>query len=146
MLDATATDTVPATVPLENSVSANAEADRIGAGDQPGVKEEPVVRDVNPEMPAGEHIETPPSIDNNVLVICLISRCTGSDNPQQQSAAEDQDATGPSSGGILVTPPKWQHAILTELIDAPILSLATLMEFQTTFKELYKFSTVSDMY
>jgi hypothetical protein len=97
-------------------------------------------------MPTGEHIEMTPSIDNNVPVVCLITSCTGSDNPQQQSAAEDQGAAGPSSGGILVTPPKWQHAIPTELIDDPMLPSATLMEFQTTFKELYKFSMVSDLY
>jgi hypothetical protein len=53
---------------------------------------------------------------------------------------------GPSLGGILVNSPKWQHAIPTELIDDPMLSLATLMEFHTTFKELYKFSMVSGLY
>jgi hypothetical protein len=64
-------------VPPENSASANVEADRTGAGDQPSVEEEPMVKDVNLEMPAGENIEMPQSIDNNVPVVCLISRRTG---------------------------------------------------------------------
>jgi hypothetical protein len=78
---AAATDTVLATMLPENSVSADAKADRTGAGAQPGVEEELVVRDINPEMPTGEHIETPPSIDNNVPVVCLIMSCAGSDIP-----------------------------------------------------------------
>jgi hypothetical protein len=146
MSDASAIDTVSATVLPKNSASANAEADRTRAGDQPGVEGQAMVKDVNPKMHAGEHIERPPSIDNNVPIVCLITSCTGSGNLQQQSAAEDQGAADPSSGGILVTPPNWQHAIPTELIDDPMLSSATLMEFQTTFKKLYKFSMVSDLY
>jgi hypothetical protein len=115
-------------------VCADAKADGTGAGDQPTIEEELVVRDVNSKIRAGEHIEMPPSIDNNVPVICLITSCTSSNNLQQQSATEDQGTAGPSSGGILVTPPKWQHAIPIELIDDLMLSLATLMEFQITFK------------
>jgi hypothetical protein len=72
---------VPTTVAPENPVCADAEATKTRIGDQPSVEEEPVVRDVNLEMPAGEHIETPPSVDNNVPVVCLITSCTGSDNP-----------------------------------------------------------------
>jgi hypothetical protein len=79
-------------------------------------------------------------------IVCLITSCTGSDNSQQQSTPEDQGIAGLSSGGILVTPPKWQYAIPTELIDDLMLSSATLMEFQTTFKKLYKCSMVSDLY
>jgi hypothetical protein len=56
---------VLATVLPENMASADAEADRTGARDQPSIEEEPVVRDVNPEMPTGEHIKMPPPIDNN---------------------------------------------------------------------------------
>jgi hypothetical protein len=51
MLDAAATDTVSVTMAPENPTSADAEFDTIGAGDQPGIEEEPVVSDVNPEMP-----------------------------------------------------------------------------------------------
>jgi hypothetical protein len=146
MLDAVATDTVLAIVAPDNPTSADIEVDSTGAGDQPGVEGKLVVRDVNPKMLAGEHTETAPSIHNNVPVVCLISRCTSSGNPQQRSAAEGQGAFGPSSGSILVTPPKWQHAIPTELIDDPMLSSVTLMEFQTTFKEFYMFYTVSGLY
>jgi hypothetical protein len=67
-------------------------------------------------------------------------------NPQQQPALGDQGATGSSSGGILVTPPKGRFAIPTDLIEDPMLSSASLIEFQNTFKELYKFSTVSVLY
>jgi hypothetical protein len=48
-----------------------------------------------------------------------------------------------SSDGILVTPPKWQYAIPRELIEDLMLKSATLKQFQDTFKDLYKFSTVS---
>jgi hypothetical protein len=64
-------------------------------------------------------------------------------NPQQRTAPEDQGAVGPSSEGIMVTPPKWQYAIPTDLIEDSMLSSATLTEFQNTSKELYKFSIVS---
>jgi hypothetical protein len=81
MSNATTSGTVLTTVAPENPESADAEAAKTRAGDQPSVEEEPVVRDVNLEMPAGEHIEMPPSIDNNVPVVCLITSCTSSDNP-----------------------------------------------------------------
>jgi hypothetical protein len=61
---------------------------------------------------------------------------------QQQPTCENQGAAGTSSGGILISPPGWQHAIPMELIDDPILSLEVLKHFQDTFKELYKFSMV----
>jgi hypothetical protein len=53
MSDAAATDLAPA----------DAEADKTGVGDQPSIKAESMVRDVNPDMPAGEHIEKPLPID-----------------------------------------------------------------------------------
>jgi hypothetical protein len=63
--------------------------------------------------------------------------------PQQQPAPQGQGAASTSSGGILVTPPKWQYAVQHELIEDPMLTSATLKQFQDTFKDLYKFSTVS---
>jgi hypothetical protein len=62
--------------------------------------------------------------------------------PQQQSTRENQDATGASSGNILVSPSGWQHVIPIELIDDSMLTLEGLKHFQDTFKELYKFSMV----
>jgi tRNA (Thr-GGU) A37 N-methylase len=49
---------------------------------------------------------------------------------------------GTSSGGTLVTPPKSQYAIPTELVDDPMLTVDVLKHFQDTFKELYKFSVI----
>jgi hypothetical protein len=63
--------------------------------------------------------------------------------PQQQPAAQGQGVASTSSGGILVTPLKWQYAIPRELLEDPMLTSATLKQFQHTFKDLYKFSTVS---
>jgi hypothetical protein len=63
--------------------------------------------------------------------------------PQQQPAPQEQGAARTSSGGILVTPPKWQYVIPRELIKDSMLTSATLKQFQDTFKDLYKFSTVS---
>jgi hypothetical protein len=46
--------------------------------------------------------------------------------PQQQPAPQGQGAASTSSGGILVTPLKWQYAIPRELIEDQMLSSATL--------------------
>jgi hypothetical protein len=103
-------------------------------------------KDASPEMLAGEHIVPPPPVGSNLPVARLLTSCKVTGNPQHQPAPRDQGAAGSSSGGILVTPPKWQYAILTGLIEDPMLFSATLTEFQNTFKELYKFSTVSILY
>jgi hypothetical protein len=47
------------------------------------------------------------------------------------------------NNGILVTLSKWQQAIPHELIEDPMLTSATLKQFQDAFIDPYKFSTVS---
>jgi hypothetical protein len=48
------------------------------------------------------------------------------DISQQQPAPLGKGIAGTSSGGILITPPKWQYAIPRELIEDPMLTSATL--------------------
>jgi hypothetical protein len=62
--------------------------------------------------------------------------------PQQQPTHKDQDAVGTFSGNILVSPQGWLHVVPIELIDDPMLTSEVLKNFQVTFRELYKFSTV----
>jgi hypothetical protein len=45
---------------------------------------------------------------------------------QQQPTPQGQGAASTSSGGILVTPLKWQYAVPRELIEDQMLSSATL--------------------
>jgi hypothetical protein len=82
------------------------------------------------ELPTGEPIESPPLANTHLPEARLIT------------ASEGAGAAGTSSGGILVSPSGWQHAIPTELIDDPMLASDVLRQFQDTFKDLYKFSTV----
>jgi hypothetical protein len=62
---------------------------------------------------------------------------------QQQPAPQQHGAVSTSLGGILVTPLKWQYAVMRELIEDPMLTTATLKQFQDTFKDLYKFICIS---
>jgi hypothetical protein len=74
-----------------------------------------------------------------VARLILAGKVTGT--PQQQPTCKNQDDAG-TSGNILVSPSGWQHVIPTELIDDTMLTSEVLKNFQDTFKELYKFSTV----
>jgi hypothetical protein len=90
------------------------------------------VQEASPKMLAGEPI-MPPLVGSNLPVAQMLTSCKVIDNAQQQPTLGDQGDVGSSLGGILMTPPKWQYAILSSV---------TLAEFQNTFKKLYKFSTV----
>jgi hypothetical protein len=61
--------------------------------------------------------------------------------PRQQPSAEGGSTTGTSQGRVLLHPPR--SAIEAELIEDPMLSAESLKNFQDTFKDLYRFSTVS---
>jgi hypothetical protein len=103
-------------------------------------------KDASPEMLAGEPIVPPPPVGSNLPVARLLTSFKVTGNPQQRPAPGDQGVAGSSSGGVLVTPLKWQYAIPTDLIEDPMLSSLTLTKFQNSFKELYKFSMVSVLY
>jgi hypothetical protein len=90
-----------------------------------------------PELLTSEQILPPLPAGTCLSEEKLISADEVTGTPQQKD-----EAAGTSTEGILVTPPKWQYAIPTDLIEHPMLSSATLKKFQNTFKELYKFSTV----
>jgi hypothetical protein len=89
------------------------------------------------ELPTGEPIESPPLANTHLPEARLITASEGAGIPQQQPNADEAGAAGTSSGGILVSPSGWQHAIPTELLASDV-----LRQFQDTFKDLYKFSTV----
>jgi hypothetical protein len=115
-------------------VPANAEAGRTKARVEATTEEEPEVWDASLKILAGEPIVTPPHASTIFLVARLLTSSKVTSNPQQQTAPVDQGAVGPSSKRILVNPLKWQYAIPTDLIEDPMLSSATLTEFQNTFK------------
>jgi hypothetical protein len=95
-----------------------------------------------PEILSGEPIVPPPPASTILPEARLITASKLADTPQQQPNAKEAGAGGTSSCTILVTPSEWQHAVLTELIDNPMMTTETLKHFQDTFKDLYKFSTV----
>jgi hypothetical protein len=94
------------------------------------------------EMLSGELIVPAPPASTILPEARLIAMGEVGGTPQQQPNAEEVGATCTSLGTILVTPSGWQHAVLTELIDDPMLTTETLKHIQDTFKDLYKFSIV----
>jgi hypothetical protein len=48
---------------------------------------------------------------------------------QQQPTFEGEGVAGTSAGNFLITPPKWQYAIPTELNEDPMLTSETLKGF-----------------
>lgn len=85
-----------------------------------------------PELPTGEPIEPPLPQSTCLPEAQLITAGEVAGTPQQRPNAEETGAAGTSSGGILVTPPKWQHVMPTELIDDPMLASDVLKQFQDT--------------
>jgi hypothetical protein len=66
-------------------------------------------------------------------------------SPQQQHASVEHGDAGGSTVGTLMQPPSWESDISQELIDDPMLILERMQEFQDSFKDLYRFSTVSTL-
>jgi hypothetical protein len=134
--------TLRSSVQPHSSAPVDAGAGRLEVEAEATADIEHEVRDASHEILASEPIVTPPPVSIILLDACLLTSSNVIGKLQQQTAPKDQGAVGPSSEGILVTPLKWQYAILTKLLEDPMLSSVTLTEFQSTFKELYKFSTV----
>jgi hypothetical protein len=128
--------TLSLSVPPDSSAPTDTKVGRPKTKAESTTDTEPKVWVASPEILAGEPIVTPLLVRIILLDACLFTSSNVIGNPQQRTTPEDQGAAGPSSEGILVTPPKWQYAILTDLIENPMLSSATLTEFQNTFKEL----------
>jgi hypothetical protein len=121
--------TLESSVLPDSSTPTDAGAGRTEAGTEATIKEEPEVRGASPEILAGEPIVTPPLASTILLVAHLLTSSKVIGNPHQRTAPEDQGAVGPSSEDILVTPPKWQYVISTDLIEDPMQSSVTLTEF-----------------
>jgi hypothetical protein len=65
--------------------------------------------------------------------------------PQQQHASDEHGAAGASTIRALMQPSSWESDIPQELIDEPMLISERMQEFQDSFKDLYRFSTVSTL-
>jgi hypothetical protein len=66
-------------------------------------------------------------------------------SPQQQHASDEHGATGGSTVGALMQPLSWESDIPQELIDDLMLISERMQEFQDSFKDLYRFYTISTL-
>jgi hypothetical protein len=103
----------------------------------------PRLVELAPEIPSGKPIVPPPPASTFLPEAILITAVDVVGTPQQRPSVEEAGAASTSAGGILVTPPKSRYAVPTELVDDPMLTSDVLKYFQDTYKELYKFSTLS---
>jgi hypothetical protein len=96
----------------------------------------PRVTKPGPQILSVEPIVPPPSVGTNLSMARLITAGEVVGTPQQQRSAEDAGAASTSSGNILITPSGWQHVVLTELTNDPMLTTETLKQFQDSL-EIY---------
>jgi hypothetical protein len=127
---------------MESLAPAATEVEEDVASAERDAAEGPKMVEPAPEIPSGEPILPPPPASTILPIGRLILAGEVTGTRQQQPTSENQDAAGTYSGNLLVSPSGWQHVIPTELIDDLMLTAEVLKNFQDTFKELYKFSTV----